>query len=424
MRKLFKNRNLQLLCSAIVLSTTGSWLLIYALSTSLYLQTGSLVSSSMVFFSKIIPSAVAGIIGGNLADRIHPRNLLRILNVVCFFFTLFYLIPVQTHSYWLLYLLIAIRSLFDHTETMGREVSVVCFFENSLQLKANTLINTANLVSMAFASALGIFLLKILSLQSLILFDAVTFLASAIILTFLKKPEKQNQFTQKHSSQRLSFSVLLNDMKEAWKEICRNAVIKDAIAYGAVLGIFLEGSRFILHHYTGLVRFQTGASGVSFIVAIEAVGMIAGGFFTGLVANWLMKGKWKLIVLAILVAFFYLLQIMAGSTEKYLIFVFWTSVVYQVFDIHTINMMIDSCPPHLLGKVSGLWIKLFALPTISLMAILSSIIIPVLSSSVRATFFIVLPLAIILGWEIYKYIVKHPRQNMGNLKLDTLKMDI
>lgn len=405
MKKLLKSRNLIIICSAIILSTTGSWLLIYALSTTLFMQTGSLVASSLVLFCKVIPSALAGILGGNLADRIRPKVLLLGVYCISFVITMLYLVPASLHIYWLLYLLIALRSICDHTETVGKEVSVVYFFDRDLQLRANTLINTANLVSMALASALGIYLLRFVSLNVLILVDAVTFLLSAGILIFLKEPPQQDLPVTRNGAG-LSLSSVINDTKEAMREIRRNSVIKDAIAYGATLGIFLEGSRFVFHHYMGLQRFQLGPSGVSQIVSIEAVGMILGGLVTSLLATWLMRGKLKLVMLAIATSVFYSMQITSDTPYSYLFYLFWASTLYQIFDIHTINMMISACPPHVLGKVSGLWIKFFALPSISVLSLIAAIIIPITSHVFHVLLFVGVPLLIIASWEVRSFLLQ------------------
>lgn len=402
MKTLLKDNNFWLFCSSIILSSTGSWLLLYALSISIYLQTESLVASSMVFFSKIIPSAFAGILGGNLADRIRPRHFLRLLNIAACLTTLSYLFPVSIHHYGLLYMLIGIRSFFDYTEAVAREVSILHFFPTSLRLKANALMNTTNLVAMAVACSAGILLIQVLSLKSLILIDALTFLASAIILTFLKDNPAIARSVHTVPQHPFSLRGVLRDTHEAWAEIRSNRMIQDAIMFGAILAIFLEGSRFVFHHYMGLVAFKVGAPGVSLMVSVEAVGMIAGGFVTGILANWLMGGHYKLITLAVLTSLTYALQITAGSNAFYLIFLFWTSCLYQVYDIHTVNMVMASCPTHLLGKVSGLWTKVFGMTLIAIVSLVSAKIIPSTSSIDRILFFLGTPLTILVAWEVCK----------------------
>lgn len=361
MKALFRNHNLLRICGATILSTTGSWLLIYTLSTTLFLQTGSLVASSLVLLCKIFPSAFAGIFGGYLADRISPKKLLLGVYLLSAGITTLYLMPVHWHTYWLLYPLIFLRSIGDHTDTVGKEVSVVYFFDPALQIRANTLINTANLVSMACAGALGIYLLQFIPLPILILIDAGTFVLSAGLLLGLQEPAVHLDM-RKNLGAKFSWASLQADLKMASQEIRTNPMIKDAIAYGATLGIFLEGSRFVLHHYMGLQYFHLGPSGVSRIVAVEAVGMIIGGGVTSVIATWLMGSQWKLIGLGLSTAMLYAVQIHAGTMPTYLLSVFWTSLAYQIFDIHTINMMIGRVPSNCSEKFLAYGLKCSPFP--------------------------------------------------------------
>ena len=97
------------LCSAVVVSELGDWLLFIALPLYVLGASGSALDTSTVFLAELIPAVVVGTVCGPLIDRRDPGRLLAALTAVQTL-VLLPLLWVEPGDTWVIYVVAAAQS--------------------------------------------------------------------------------------------------------------------------------------------------------------------------------------------------------------------------------------------------------------------------------------------------------------------------
>src|SRR5579875_397442 len=97
------------LCSAVVVSELGDWLLFIALPLYVLGASGSALDTATVFLAELVPAVVVGTAGGPVIDRRDPGRLLVTLTGVQAVILL-PLLWIQPGSTWVIYIVAAAQS--------------------------------------------------------------------------------------------------------------------------------------------------------------------------------------------------------------------------------------------------------------------------------------------------------------------------
>ena len=176
------NRNYRLLWLGQIVSQLGDWFNSVALYALLLELTGTATSVALMIIVQFLPMAVIGPVAGVVVDRVNRRRLMIAADVLRGLVVLVLLMVRRPDQVWMVYLV------------MGTVVSLTAFFEpartavipsvttRSELLTANALSSATWSAMLAIGAGVGGIVTALLGRDAAFLVNAVSFLASAVII--------------------------------------------------------------------------------------------------------------------------------------------------------------------------------------------------------------------------------------------------
>jgi MFS family permease len=176
------NRNYRLLWLGQIVSQLGDWFNSVALYALLLELTGTATSVALMIIVQFLPMAVIGPVAGVVVDRVNRRRLMIAADVLRGLAVLVLLMVRRPDQVWMVYLV------------MGTVVSLTAFFEpartavipsvttRSELLTANALSSATWSAMLAIGAGAGGIVTALLGRDAAFLVNAVSFLASAVII--------------------------------------------------------------------------------------------------------------------------------------------------------------------------------------------------------------------------------------------------
>ena len=176
------NRNYRLLWFGQIVSQLGDWFNSVALYALLLELTGTATSVALMIIVQFLPMAVIGPVAGVVVDRVNRRRLMIAADVLRGLVVLVLLMVRRPDQVWMVYLV------------MGTVVSLTAFFEpartavipsvttRSELLTANALSSATWSAMLAIGAGAGGIVTALLGRDAAFLVNAVSFLASAVII--------------------------------------------------------------------------------------------------------------------------------------------------------------------------------------------------------------------------------------------------
>jgi MFS family permease len=176
------NRNYRLLWLGQIVSQLGDWFNSVALYALLLELTGTATSVALMIIVQFLPMAVIGPVAGVVVDRVNRRRLMIAADVLRGLVVLVLLMVRRPDQVWMVYLV------------MGTVVSLTAFFEpartavipsvttRSELLTANALSSATWSAMLAIGAGAGGIVTALLGRDAAFLVNAVSFLASAVII--------------------------------------------------------------------------------------------------------------------------------------------------------------------------------------------------------------------------------------------------
>ena len=176
------NRNYRLLWLGQIVSQLGDWFNSVAIYALLLELTGSATSVALMIIVQFLPMAVIGPVAGVVVDRVNRRRLMIAADIVRGLAVLVLLVVKRPDQVWIVYLV------------MGTVVSFTAFFEpartavipnvttRAQLLTANALSSATWSAMLAIGAGAGGIVTAVLGRDAAFLVNAVSFLASAVII--------------------------------------------------------------------------------------------------------------------------------------------------------------------------------------------------------------------------------------------------
>jgi MFS family permease len=177
-----ENRNYRLLWYGQIVSQLGDWFNSVALYALLLELTGNATSVALMIIVQFLPMAVIGPVAGVVVDRVNRRRLMIAADILRGLAVLVLLAVRRSDQVWLVYVV------------MGTVVSLTAFFEpartavipnvttRSQLLTANALSSATWSAMLAIGAGVGGIVTAVLGRNAAFLVNAVSFLASAVII--------------------------------------------------------------------------------------------------------------------------------------------------------------------------------------------------------------------------------------------------
>ncbi len=265
------NRNVTILWLAQLISYMGDAIYQIALIWLIFDMTGSSVITGLVAMSAYLPAMLFGLLGGVFADKydrlriMHIANVSQSLTVIVIPITLYYGVADAMLIGFLAFVRTSFGTLFPP--------ALNAFIPEVVEKDSLTKVNSINATSMQLAYLLGPafagILLGIISLSTLFIFDAVSFLAASALLLFVIKKRKPPH-TETHAT--------LTQLKAGLKYIINHRSIGYLILLTILNNIFIMGPAIV--GMPILVKTALGgtASDFAFVEAGMACGMLLGSW--------------------------------------------------------------------------------------------------------------------------------------------------
>lgn len=182
--RLWRNRDFRIAWSAALVNDAGDWVLAIALPVFVFVETRSGAATSVLFVLQFA-AGVLGPIGGSLVDRWDLRRVLIWTNLAQAA-ALMPLLAVTTDRIWPAYIVMGAQSALAQVNNPAN-ISLLPRVVDASQLTgANAALSAAASIARLGGAALGGVLVAWRGLGPIILIDAVSFLAVALAVGFIR----------------------------------------------------------------------------------------------------------------------------------------------------------------------------------------------------------------------------------------------
>lgn len=349
--KLF-HRNFTLIIIGQIISLLGNATLSFAIPLYLLDRTGSGTIFGVVMAISIIPTILLSPIGGIIADRVNRRNIMVILDFITFIIVLLSIVFIKNTPIFAaattLILLSIIRSFYQPAV----QASIPTITSSDNLLKANSLVNMVNAVSMLIGPILGGFLYGLFGITPIILLASVAFLLSAIMELFINMPFKKKEITTN------IFASVKNDFSESILFITKEKpFIAKTIGVAAFMNLTLSSALIIGIPY--IINITLGLNSELYGIAQSAIGIgaLVGGISVGVFSKKLTHDKFhiplflaSIFILPIGIA---LMLNLSAMTSYFVIIIsaFLVMACATMFSITAITLVQQVTPNDMIGKV-------------------------------------------------------------------------
>ncbi|PWK13732.1 transmembrane secretion effector [Tumebacillus permanentifrigoris] len=260
----FKNTNYLKIYSAMTISKLGDWFFTIALPLLVYDLTKSASKMALVFVVGVLPQVLFSLIGGALADQLNKKKIMifgDLLSAV-----LVSVIPIMYMvnglQVWMVYIiafLLASVSAFYHPSF---EATIPQVLKREDYVKGNSYLKLMDTVITFVGPSLTGLLIAMLGVINVLVFDALSFLLSAVILSLVKVD---------YVRLKKQFPKLLAPIREGLHYVKNNKVILSGalimlginLGYGAVDSLLL----FFLKDHVEL-----DSTGIGLFLSLQALG--------------------------------------------------------------------------------------------------------------------------------------------------------
>ncbi|QDX31420.1 MFS transporter [Dickeya poaceiphila] len=339
-----RNKSLQTIWSAVLISTLGNFLLMLSLSVYIWRITGSNFLASAVFavqWGAIIFSAP---LVSRLLQRISAAKLAAISEWLGGGVSL--LIGLSYEHLTLVFVLLALRGLVESLSKAARVVALKNTVPEPLLGRAASLFGTGTFIGIALGSLLGAILVEKSPLVWVALIDSLTFLISGALYFLLWRRNR----TQESSAPVASGSAL----RPAFEALRDLPQLRRQFIWVMVTTALLQGFHNVARTLLPVNLLGLGEQGVMLLQAIASV-----SFFTGsLVVAWLMQDEsqsWRnqpwliALISVVLMQLSLLTPVVWLSLSGYALYLF----VFQIAFTFCQKNMIVQCPPSAMAAVSS-----------------------------------------------------------------------
>ncbi|MBV7331319.1 MFS transporter [Chloroflexi bacterium TSY] len=281
MSTLLRQRNFSLLWWGGLISLTGTRVLSVALPFYVYQQTGSTLATATMVMATIVPSMLFSTIAGVLVDRWDRRQVMVVTNLILMFVLLpLFAVPI-TGWVWLVYIVAFLEAMVSIFFRLAENALLPQIVAPNQLLTANSLNSLNDTLARLIGPALGGVLFGIWGLESVIVFDSISYLLAGLLMFFVNAwPEKTRAHSASDDSTTLSWSGFRHEWQDGLSIVRREHAIAMLFVVTGVttLGGTMMDPLFAPFFYDVL---QTNAATYGWVLTMQGIGGILGGVLIG-----------------------------------------------------------------------------------------------------------------------------------------------
>lgn len=285
-----KHRDFRLFWGGSFISQMGDQMQIVAVAWQLYAITHNAASLGLVGLSSFVPLLIFSLIGGVYADKVNRRKLLVVCQIsqAVLAFILFFTTQIGTVAPWIIYLVLAGASLGKAFNQPARQSVFVNLVPREIFINAVSLNTLQRQSAIIIGPAIAGFMISFFGVQSVYLFNALSFLAFLIMILVIHIPPRE---------EKAPVSVNWSSIKEGIVFVGSRPIIYSTMVLDFLATFF--GTANILMPIFATDILKVGAEGLGLLYSAPAVGgMLAGLYFSG---KHKVKNQGKIIIGAILI---------------------------------------------------------------------------------------------------------------------------
>jgi MFS family permease len=361
-RDALRHREFRFLLGSDAISWTGDWCYSIALTVWVVQQTGSAGWVAAVFVFRLLPYVLFGAPGGVLADRLDRRRLLVGLDVGRGLLMLVLIGVVAADGPVLVGALIG--ALTSTLSAVARPAVVAAtprvVGEEDLAA-ANALETVIAQLSVFAGPALASFLIEVSSVELALVFNAVTFAVSAVLLTGVRsagggRADRATATTtgdgEDVDREADAPSGVVAELAVGWREV---RAIPGMLAFTVLLAgtVFAWGAEDVLRVFVATDNLGTGAEGIGLLGAATGVGgLLIAPFMARLIgrAHLASLMTFSLVLTGLALA----LLALPRSVVPALVIAGISGIALILVEVASLTLVQRSVPPNVIGRVYGL----------------------------------------------------------------------
>jgi MFS family permease len=195
-----RRRDFGLLWTGGLVSVTGDWILNAALPFFVYEETGSTVATAGMIVARLAPSVLLGSVAGVFVDRWSRKRVLVWTNLLqAGVVALLLLVPAQG-SLWVVFVVAAAQSVLSSFSSPAESALLPGMVGTDELLAANALNTLNNRIARLVGVPLGGVILTYAGLEAVVVMDAVSFAAAAVLIAPIAAPTVPRVLVQASSA--------------------------------------------------------------------------------------------------------------------------------------------------------------------------------------------------------------------------------
>lgn len=353
-RQLFGNRNFALFSVGNVLSLTGNWIQLVAVSWLIWELTNSTVWLGIVAASQFVPIFLVSPLGGVLADRMDRRRLILFSNgggLLCAL-ALFVIYSTGHLNVVVICIIRALQATFQSLGQPARLAVVPRLVPSEQQTAAIAIGNISLHVARLLGPILSGVVVAFSGIGLAMLINALSFLVFISCIAAVRLPEAASRPAGPAARKAGAFSQAI----EGVAYIGRNKAILMTVILAAVMVLFARPIMFMLPAYVDTV-FAQGMAGLSILISMSAAGSIMGGLSMARTRH--SSGLMKVVLLSSL-------AIAAAATAFALVRNYWMAGAFLVvlgfmnvvFSVSSQSMVQHEVDEETRGRLMSTWFML------------------------------------------------------------------
>jgi Na+/melibiose symporter-like transporter len=275
-RMLRGRRDLRLLLSAGLISTSGDWILTIGLIYRVYVVTGSTVASALTMASSFAPQVLLGAVAGVFADRWDRRRTMIAADLLLAAGLLPLLLVHSAGQVWIVFLVMGWEGSVQQFFSPAEQAMVPRLVTEDELLAANAVSGQVSNVSRLAGSALGGVIAAVGGITAVALTDAASFVVSAALLTLVRTSGRTTAREPSGRTVRTRLARVGAELTDGLRVSARHRVLRALMIFALVTSV---GEGIMGTLFTPFVEHVLHGSSQEFglVVAAQAVGGIAGG---------------------------------------------------------------------------------------------------------------------------------------------------
>ncbi len=286
------NRNFRFLWLGENISLLGDQFYAIALPWLIFQMTGSSLAFGTVLMVGGIPRALLMLVGGVLTDRFSPRAVMITSNFLRLIITLILVLFVagQAVQLWVLFVIAFCFGIVDaFFHPAYRAMIPMIVDEDNLQASNGMMQSAVQLVQIIGPAVAGV-LVNVMGIVLAFVFDAFTFLFTALMLLLMHSPPRP-AVERKRTN-------IFGEIRDMLAFVRRDRTLPTIILVIAAVNLLFTGPLIVGTASLGRIRFIEGSAAFGAMLSTFAVGMLI-GTFTAAVAHMQRAGLVTLLLVAV-----------------------------------------------------------------------------------------------------------------------------